>query len=258
MLLETANAICRRSALENFLTNLPAVIESRKIQVIGHNVHYLKTGCGLPVILLHGGASNARDWINTMTFLSEHYTVYAPDVIGFGLSERRQDGYYLSDFSNFLTHFMDELELRSAVLVGHSLGGRISLEIAAQYPERVNKLVLVDTAGLGKASFFGNALLTFFWALRQVLHQPQPFPKLLAKPGEEKEWLCINQLPNIQVPTCIVWKRHDPYFPVALARRAHKLMPGARLEIIPGYGHAPHGQNGDAFNRLLLDFIENG
>jgi pimeloyl-ACP methyl ester carboxylesterase len=57
------------------------------------------------------------------------------------------------------------------------------------------------------------------------------------------------------VSTLFIWKRYDPYFPVSQARRAAKLIPGARMEVLPGYGHAPNKQNSEAFNRLLLDFL---
>ena len=221
----------------------------------GHRLHYLRAGSGPSVVLLHGGASDSRDWVDTMSALSHRYSLFAPDLIGFGLSDRTQDGYYLSEFSEFIMGFIEQLGLEHPALVGHSFGGRLCLEIAVQHPEIVRKLVLVDAAGIGKVSLLGNSVLTAFWLIRKLLGRRQPFPTFLARDGENRHWLCVDALPNIRTPTLIIWKRHDLYFPLAIARRAEALIPGSRLVVMPGYGHAPHGQNKDAFNRLLLDFL---
>lgn len=233
-----------------------AIIESIRLKVEHDQAHYLKAGSGPPVVLIHGGASDSRDWVSTLAALSHRYSLYAPDLIGFGQSDRTKDGYYLSDFSEFILGFIETLGLEHPTLVGHSFGGRLCLELALRHPEKVSKLVLVDAAGLGKVSLWGNLLLTSFWAIRQLLRIQQPFPKFLARDGEDTNWLCLDELSNLRIPTLIVWKRYDPYLPLALARRAKELIPGARLEVLPGYGHAPHGQNKDSFNRVLLDFLD--
>lgn len=217
--------------------------------------HYLKAGSGSPVVLIHGGASDSRDWVSTMTALSHRYSVYAPDLIGYGQSDRTREGYYLSDFSNFILGFIETLGLEHPALVGHSLGGRLCLEIALRHPERVSKLVLLDSSGLGKLSRLGSVVQTGFWAIRKLLRRPQPYPKFLARDGEDTHWLCVDELPNLRTPTLIIWKHHDPYLPLAIARRARELIPGAHLVVLPGYGHAPHGQNKDSFNSHLLDFL---
>jgi pimeloyl-ACP methyl ester carboxylesterase len=217
-----------------------------------YQAHYLKAGSGPPVVLIHGGASDSRDWVATMATLSHRYSLYAPDLIGFGLSDRTKDGYYLSDFSEFIIKFVEILGLEHPVLVGHSFGGRLCLEVALRHPERVSKLVLVDSSGLGKVSRLGNVLLTAFWVIRKTLRHPQPYPKFLAKEGEDTHWLCVDELPELKVPTLIVWKRYDLYFPLSIARRAKELIAGAHLVVLPGYGHAPHKQD----NSLLLDFLD--
>ena len=148
------------------------------------------------------------------------------------------------------------LGLENPALVGHSFGGRLCLEIALQHPENVYKLVLVDAAGLGRVSLGGNIVLAAFWAIRRLLRRRQPYPQFLAREGEDTNWLCIDELPNLRTPTLIIWKRHDPYLPLAIARRAKSLIPGAHLEVLPGYRHAPHQQNSEAFISLLLDFLD--
>jgi pimeloyl-ACP methyl ester carboxylesterase len=231
-------------------------IESLKLKVNDVQAHYLKAGSGPPVMLIHGGASDSQDWVGTMAALSHRYTLYAPDLIGFGQTDRNKEGYYLSDFSEFMLGFIEALGLEHLVLVGHSFGGRLCVDIALNHPEKVRKLVLVDAAGLGNVSKFGNVVLIAFWVIRKLLRQRQPYPQFLTRDGEGNPWLCIDELPGLRTPTLLIWKRHDPYLPLTIARRAKELIPEAHLVILPGYGHAPHGQNKDAFNNHLLDFLE--
>lgn len=231
-------------------------IQSLKLEVNGHRVHYLKSGSGPPVVLIHGGASDSRDWLDTLKALSHRYTLYAPDLLGFGQTDRNKDAYYLSDFTDFLLEFFEVLGLEQTIFVGHSFGGRICLDVALRYPEKVRKLILLDSVGLGKVSRFGTVVLTGFWLIRNLFRREQPFPQFLATDGDNTHWLCDKELPALKMPTLLVWKRHDIYLPVSLARRAVKLIPKGHLAVLPGYGHAPHEQNKDAFNRLLLDFFD--
>lgn len=230
-------------------------IKSLYPEIKGHRTHYLKAGSGPPVILLHGGASDSRDWLRTMAALADRYTLYAPDLIGFGRSDRKGDGYYLSDFIEFAEEFIETLGLHNPDVVGHSFGGRVAAGVAVHDWVKIRRLVLVDTSGLGKVSRFGSALLTVIWAVRKLLRRPQPFPRFLAKEGEDYNCIGDDALRNLKTATLIIWKRLDPYMPVSLARRAASLIPGTQLEVVPGYGHAPHMQNSRAFSRLLRDFL---
>jgi pimeloyl-ACP methyl ester carboxylesterase len=231
-------------------------IESVKTEINGYQAHYLKSGSGPPVVCIHGGASDSNDWTGTMTSLGDRFSFYALDLPGYGQSERRESGYYLNEFTDFLTGFIDELKLEKPTLVGHSLGGRFCLDTAIKNPERVGKLVLVDTTGLGNMSFFGNALQFFFWGARKVLRIKQPYPNFLLKEGERFNRSYDEDLRRLEIPTLLVWKRFDPYLPASIARRAEKLIPNARLAVLGGYGHAPHKKNIKAFNRILAEFLE--
>jgi pimeloyl-ACP methyl ester carboxylesterase len=232
-----------------------AGVDSLGITLSGGRVHYLKAGGGPPVVLLHGGASDCRDWIPTMAALADRFSFYAPDLIGFGKSERDEKGYYLSDFSDFLLEFIDALGLEGPALVGHSFGARVCLDAALKGRERVSRLVIADASGLGGMSWLGNALFTGFWALRKAMNKPQPFPRFLAKEGDDYNNVSNDVLRGLTTPTLIVWKRFDPYMPVKHARRTAGLIPGSKLVVLPGYGHAPNKQNRETFNRLLVDFL---
>ncbi len=116
--------------------------------------------------------------------------------------------------------------------MGHSFGARVCLEVARLHQERVQKLILIDASGLGKISALGNALFTTFWALRKLLRRPQPFPRFLAKEGEDYNWVGSEALQSLRMPTLLVWKRFDPYMPLSIARRAEELIPGAKLAVL--------------------------
>jgi pimeloyl-ACP methyl ester carboxylesterase len=232
-------------------------MQSRRLEVKGRRAHYFKTGSGPAVVLAHGGASDARDWLDFMSAFKDRFTFYAPDLIGFGESERDEKGYYLPDFRDFLLDFMDALQIQNPVLIGHSLGGRVCLDAAGARPEQIKKLVLIDSTGLGKISPLGRALFSGFALLRTMTGKTQPFPRFLAREGDDYNYAGTPALQNLKVPTLLIWKGFDPYMPLAGARRAEKLIPGARLEIIPGYGHAPFKQKDNSrFNRILLDFLD--
>ncbi|MFC1925443.1 alpha/beta fold hydrolase [Chloroflexota bacterium] len=231
------------------------VAESLLLQVGDYQAHYLRAGEGPPVVLLHGGASNCSDWLGTIANLSYSYSLYAPDMIGFGQSSRNGRGYNLSDFVEFTLEFIRTLGLDSPVLVGHSLGGRVCLEIALRHPETVSKLVLVSTAGFSRLTRLGYFLGTAYWAMRKTLRLPQPYPRFVWENGEDRDWLCLEGLSSLKTPTLIVWTRHDPYYPLSGALWAEKLIPVSYLEVFGGYGHAPHVKKSDLFSELLLSFV---
>lgn len=233
-------------------------IESLKVNVNGWQGHYLKAGKGRPVVLIHGGASDARDWTEAMSLLAENYSLYALDLLGYGQSERQESGYYLTNYPEFLLGFIDALKLDKPVIVGHSLGGRFCLDVALKDPSKISKLVLIDTTGLGSLSTLGTFLQYFFWAYRKVFRIKQPFPTFLLKPGQKFDHDYRKELRHLEVPTLIIWKSMDLYLPSRIGRRAVKLMPQGKLAIIKGIGHAPHKGNTEVFSKILADFLDDG
>jgi pimeloyl-ACP methyl ester carboxylesterase len=244
------------SRAANTIDNIQAGIESLQTSIDGYRAHYFKAGVGPPVVLLHGGASDSRDWLPTMTALESRYTLFAPDLLGFGRNERSREGYYFSEFGRFILGFMEALGLERPTLAGHSFGGQICLDVALQHPEKINKLILADAAGLGRVSKFGTVLLTGFWIFRKIFRVEQPYPKFLVREGENPSGIYVDELPNLKVPTLIIWKSHDLYYPASIAQKAAELIPRASLVIIPGYGHAPHGRTRDTFHKHLLEFLD--
>jgi len=127
------------------------VVEEQKIEVDGLPTRYLTTGTGPPLVLLHGAGDNALDWRWVMPALAATHRVYAPDLPGSPDSARPAADYSPGFFERFVAGFLDALDIERAAMVGNSLGGLVALSLAISAPARVTALVLVDSAGLGRA-----------------------------------------------------------------------------------------------------------
>jgi pimeloyl-ACP methyl ester carboxylesterase len=129
----------------------PKVLHSGMLKLGSLRVHHMHGGRGTPVLFIHGlGSSGYMEWRFNLESAAGRHRVYAPDLPGFGRSEKPRARYSVPYFTRFIERYMDDRGLRSAAVVGASLGGRIALELALKHPKRVRKLVLVNTLGLGR------------------------------------------------------------------------------------------------------------
>jgi pimeloyl-ACP methyl ester carboxylesterase len=126
-------------------------VEKQDVEIDGMPIRYLAAGEGPPVVLLHGAGDNALDWRWVMPALAASHRVYAPDLPGSPDSARPAADYSPAFFERFVTAFLNALDIGRATFVGNSLGGLIALQLALSEPERAGALVLVDSAGLGRA-----------------------------------------------------------------------------------------------------------
>lgn len=122
--------------------------------------YWILGSTGSPVILIHGLGASADIWIMNIKVLAERHRVYVPDVVGFGLSEKPEELRSPLHFTEFINDFMDSLEIERVSLVGHSLGGGIALQYTIQYPDKVEKLVVADGAGLGREVIYTLKLMS--------------------------------------------------------------------------------------------------
>lgn len=125
-------------------------IVAAEARVFGLRMRYLTSGAGEPVLLLHGLADNAEAWARIIPALASRYRVYAPDLLGCGGSDKPAIDYSLWAQATYLRHFMDAVGIDQALVVGHSLGGGLALHIYMQYPERVARLALIASGGMGR------------------------------------------------------------------------------------------------------------
>jgi pimeloyl-ACP methyl ester carboxylesterase len=133
----------------------------RYLQVNGVNTRYWQMGeCGSMVILLHGGNGSIEFWLYNIATLAQHHQVYAFDMVGAGKSDCPDANYSLAAQTEFLRGFMAALSLDTTILIGNSMGGGVALEFTRLYPERVDRLVLVDSMGFGSEISLGIRLIT--------------------------------------------------------------------------------------------------
>jgi pimeloyl-ACP methyl ester carboxylesterase len=124
---------------------------SEWLQLGSLRVHHTHGGRGSPVLFIHGlGSSGYMEWRFNLEATADRHRVFAPDLPGFGRSEKPRARYGIPYFTRFIERYMEERGLRSAAVVGASLGGRIALELALESPRLVRKLVLVNALGLGR------------------------------------------------------------------------------------------------------------
>jgi pimeloyl-ACP methyl ester carboxylesterase len=109
------------------------------------SVHYEVFGRGRPVILLHGWLESWGLWQETMDYLGKSYRTYAIDFWGFGESDNKRESFTVPDFVDLVNQFMEQLGISRAPLVGHSMGGTVSLSLAINHPERVSKIVVIGS-----------------------------------------------------------------------------------------------------------------
>lgn len=122
----------------------------KQIELHGQAVTYRRMGSGPALVLIHGITSSSRTWSTVMPALAEHYDVIAPDLLGHGHSAKPRGDYSLGAYASGIRDLLVALEIPTATIVGHSLGGGIALQFAYQFPERMERLVLVDSGGLGR------------------------------------------------------------------------------------------------------------
>ena len=138
----SAGGAVRRLPAEEF--------ELQEIELHGHRVAYRCAGSGPAILLVHGITSTSATWERVMPYLATRFTVLAPDLIGHGESAKPRGDYSLGAYASGVRDLMVALGHESATFVGHSLGGGVVMQMAYQFPERCERLVLVDSGGLGR------------------------------------------------------------------------------------------------------------
>ena len=165
--------------------------EINEIHIHGHRVAYRLAGQGPAILLIHGITNNSDTWERVFDVLAERYTVIAPDLIGHGQSAKPRGDYSMGAYASGLRDLMVGLGVERATLVGHSLGGGVAMQLAYQFPERTERLVLVSSGGLGPevslmlraATLPGSELVIPLLASAGVLSAGRGFAHLLGKIG---------------------------------------------------------------------------
>lgn len=163
------------------------MIEHKFIDIHGERLAYYDEGSGDIVLLIHGMAGSSVTWREILPQLAKKYRVIAPDLLGHGQSAKPRTDYSLGAFAVGLRDLLDELEVDSATVVGHSLGGGIAMQFLYQHPDYCQRLVLISSGGLGSDVGWMLRLLS---APGAELVMPLIAPSFVLRAGDSvKSWL---------------------------------------------------------------------
>jgi pimeloyl-ACP methyl ester carboxylesterase len=125
-------------------------LEHEEITLHGHRVSYRQAGWGPLIVLIHGITGSSETWADVIEPLAEKYTVVAPDLLGHGASAKPRGDYSLGAYASGIRDLLGALGHGRGTIVGHSLGGGVAMQMAYQFPDRCERLVLVSSGGLGR------------------------------------------------------------------------------------------------------------
>ena len=267
------------------INKIEGLVEQREVTIGTIKTTYLLCGSGEPVIFLHGAGAGAVTWYSSINTISKNFQVLAPDIVGYGESDKPDATYNRPYFSKWLKDFLNELKIAKAHIIGLSQGGAIAMQFAIDNPEMVDKLVLVDAAGLGaKVSFWpliGMIWMNYFpssmanrFNSSYLLHKPTNRDSnhigysidVLKSKGGKKAFkqgrgTAASKIPEellkqIENETLIIWGKDDKLFSVEYGEAAAKIIPNAKFHIIEDAGHLPLMDQPETFNKILDDFLK--
>ena len=239
-------------------------LERRRAKVGPATIAYEVAGSGPPVVLVHGLSGSSRWWRRNIGSLMPHRRVYVVDLIGFGASRARHP-FALAEAAGYLIQWLDQLGLTRVSLVGHSMGGLIAAELAADAPERVDRLVLVDPAVLPLDTHLTTHAFSLLHELRTI--SLSFLPVLLTdtlRAGPLTFWRAATglmladlrpKLALIRTPTLVIWGERDALVPLAFAQQLAQYLHYEELVVIKGAGHVPMWDRPQEFNRALMAFL---
>jgi pimeloyl-ACP methyl ester carboxylesterase len=253
------------------------------VVVHGQKIAYYEAGKGTVVILIHGLGGDSRHWAANIDPLSRNFHVFALDMIGYGQSDKPLMFYTIETFADYLHGFLKALKIPRASLAGHSLGGWVALDFAIRHPQIVDKLVLIDAAGLRPEI---NLKMPADGPKRLSILNVDWFFDFIAA---NKEWAAVDLGPNaferhlengdsytiassvaamatgkefedaklgkVHVPTLIIWGRQDILIPLSYGERLARGIAGSQLVVLDGTGHIPMVGKPAEFNEAVRKFL---
>ena len=245
-------------------------------EVDGIETRHEREGSGPPVLVLHGWGASVEAVTPIARALAAEHTVHSLDLPGFGRSALPPEAWGVPDYERFVLAFMDAVGLERADVVGHSFGGRIAIRIGADAPERVGRLVLVDSAGirgrrglryhrrvamakLGKlaARVLGSRGRRLQERLRARAASSDYAQAGALRPTFVK---VVNEdlrelLPRIAAPTLLIWGDRDTDTPLRDGRLMEELIPNAGLVVLESAGHYSYADEPLRFGRVVGHFL---
>jgi pimeloyl-ACP methyl ester carboxylesterase len=256
----------------------------------GIKTNYLEAGAGPPVVLVHGsgpGVTAYANWRLTIPDLAAHFRVLAPDMAGFGFSDKPDVVANMARWVGQLTGFLDALGLERASVVGNSFGGGIGIRLAADHPDRVDRLVLMGSVGIsfpiteGLDHVWGyqpspenmRRILDYFAYSRELVNDELAGVRYRAAlapgvqeafsamfPAPRQRWVEAMATPEdkirgIRHETLIIHGREDKVIPLDNAYRLLRLIERSELHVFGRCGHWSQIEWAADFNALLVRFL---
>lgn len=263
-------------------------LTEKSIELLGTRVVYVEGGEGEPVIFVHGVGGALLDWEKVLGYFSERYHIIALDQPGFGKSEKRMDyPYSIDNNARILLALMDSKGIEKANLVGNSMGGEVVAYFAIHFPERVNRLVLVDAAGaLNIPALPGLPELVWLLAPaidslsnRSGANDPHKYDPERVQPNiaqaiynSDEWWGCREawrdivydifilelkpELKKIKAPTLEIWGSNDPLLKFYSKWYFWQNIPNSELLIIPCADHTPQLSRPREFEQAVDLFLK--
>ncbi len=263
------------------------------MRVAGVETHFLREGKGSPVVLLHGLGASSYSWRHTIPALAESHEVFAPDLPGFGRTEKPYDfDYSLTGLAAWVAGFLDAMGIAHCDLVGNSMGGATALVLAQDRPERTRKLALIGTPFSAKNKPW--LLWPMRWPVVGGLYERAlgPWAVPLVARAAFVDWKVIdrrmceeyghalkesggrravaqfirNAIPSdaeqrvarfkdLPNPVLVIRGEHDLVVDRAVSERFCREAKDARFLHLPGLGHAPHEERPEQVNPVLAEFL---
>lgn len=272
----------------------PEVGKTVVVKGVGANgiaTNYLETGSGDPLVFIHGsgpGVTAYANWRLSLPLLADRFHCYAPDMVGFGFTERPAGiTYGLQVWVDQVLGFLDALGLQRVSLVGNSFGGAIALRFAVDHPDRVDRLVLMGSVGVPfeitealdaawgyQPSLEGMRRMLDYFAysrelvtdeLAQVRYEASIRPGFQESfsamfPAPRQRWVDALSTPDdriagIDKPTLIVHGRDDQVIPVATSIRLNELIDDSELHVFGRCGHWTQIEKAGPFSELVGNFL---
>jgi pimeloyl-ACP methyl ester carboxylesterase len=260
---------------------LPALPQLREATVFAQKIRYYDTGRGPPLVLVHGVGGDADQWAFCLDALAASHRIIALDLLGFGRSDKPLIDYRIAGFVEVLDRFLTTVGIAKASFLGHSLGGWIVATFALRFPEKIDKLVLNDAAGIDDGAIpipvdlkistrasLRNAFECMFYDKSMVtddlvdlaysLHLERgddytisSVLETLANPWEKLD----GKLAVLRAPTLILWGENDAITPLPMARALHREISGSRLQTIARCGHLPPLEQPGEFVAAVTGFL---
>ena len=255
-------------------------LENHDVALGQYRIHYMVAGQGKPLVLVHGLAGRAENWLTLVPeFIRNGYRVYALDLLGYGRSDQPDVDYSIALQSDILKQFLDSQQLQQPDIAGWSMGGWISLKFAAEHPDRVDRLVLLDSAGLLFDAVNANALRPtnqqeLAHMMEVLTPHPQPIPAFVARDilriFAANDWVVARSLQSMQtgrdlmdgklqtvkMPVLIVWGKEDVLTPLSVGEGMHRGMPQSVLYLFDGTGHLAPTERSQQVSATMVDFLK--